>query len=795
MKNIPRVSVFILCSLLCTTIAAQQTNVADTAERRGNNQGRPGSINQLFADTSQLNSSDYQLQLEKAFVALDEVHNKSELGFSVVLIRKQLVETDSVLAVLKENILYNSQALSLRNLQVFNTLLNNIQADLRKHRAVLDSTENDLDQLRSGLMPLREDTILRKLYRDSVLRQQFSTQVRSMRRQFRQASEQLRNSLATINQLQTHNSSIIITTTQLLENVQELLNTASVRLFRKEYNYMWERDTVHPPQHAREAFARAYRAEQKSVEYYFDSSGFRRFFLLLIGFVFFTWIFRNIRLMKKAGALEQLRTFPFSYLPEGYLVSALVITFCIAPLFDLHAPSVYVEGMQFLLLIILTVICWKKWPRSLFMTWLAMAVLYISFSFTHHIADPSMWQRWLLIGLNILSVIFGSRFLSRMKEHLHLRGFLRFVIILHNVMNILSILCNLWGRVTLAQMLGNAAVFSFMQAVGLAVFSKMFIEAILLQIVSSRIRRRVPARFDYEPVLLSFRRLVKVLVVVLWAIVFTTNLSIYSFLLQSLSTFLSEQRHIGDASFTMGGVLLFFAIIWVAHLLQRYIGYFFGADNSDEQAQDKRQRSRLLIARLILLCIGYLLAVAASGVPVDKITIVLGALGVGIGLGLQNIVNNFVSGIILIFDRPLQIGDIVDVGSHSGKVREIGLRSSTILTSDGAEVIIPNGDILSEKIVNWTLSNNHRRIETDLNLSGSDDMELVAAAVKKSVLNSNFIIKEREPQVLFTKIQPGQFGLKVFSWCIDAAVVEKANSDLLIQLRAGLGEAGLKMED
>lgn len=776
------------------SIWSQQPAPGDTARGRDTSRGRGRSIALLFADTTQLNSSDYQLQLEKAFVTLDAARNKSELGFMVSIIRNKLVESDSVLAVLKDNITNNSQALTLRNLQVFRTLLTNIRSNLREHREYLDSTERSLQTARMSLKPLVEDTILRRLYRDSLLREQFSVQVRGMRREFRAASQELRTNLAILNQLQTHTSSNIITAAQQLERVDGLLTTATTRLFGKEYNFIWERDTVHAPQHAKAAFEKAYRAERKSVEYYFKGSGFRRFFLLMIGCLFFVWLYRNIRALKKRNALGQLAAFPFTYLPEAYVVSAIVIMLCIAPFFDLHAPSVYIESIQFLMLIILTIICWKKWPRSLFSTWIAMALLYICFSFTHHLSDPSMWQRWMLIGLNVLSVVFGTWFLSRMKEHLHLKGFLRFVIILHNVMNVLAILCNFFGRVTIAQILGNAAIFSFMQAVSLAVFSKIFIEAILLQITTSRIKRNIPVLFDYEPVLNSFRRLVRALIVVLWVIVFSTNLNIYHSLSRGLSSFLSAQRKLGDATFTMGGVLLFFVIIWIAHLLQRYIGYFFGADNSDEDQRDKRQRSRLLIARLVLLCVGYLLAVAASGVPVDKITIVLGALGVGIGLGLQNIVNNFVSGIILIFDRPLQIGDVVNIGDHAGKVREIGIRSSTILTNEGAEVIIPNGDILSEKIVNWTLSNDYRRIEMDMTVTGHNDMDVVAAAVKKSASASSYVIKEREPQVLFTKLEPGQFGIKLFVWCTDAGQVDRAKSDLLVVVKRELERDGLGVE-
>lgn len=771
------------------------TRTRDTTRGNDSIRGRRGqAIAALFADTAKLTSSDYQLQIEKTFVVLDEVDNKSELGLDILFIKNRLADSDSVLAVLKDNIINNSRALSLRNLQVFRSLLQNLQTNLRENRVILDSAEANLNHLRDNMKPLVGDTVLRQVMRDSVLRLQFAAQVREMRRAFRASVRHLRESLTEVNVLQTHNSSGMITTTQLLEKVNNLLTTSASRIFGKEYNYLWEKQAAQVADSTAISFAKAYDAEKKAVRFYFKDSGHRRLFLLLIGFLFFFWTFRNIRVLKKRNALPALKELDFTYLPSGYIVSAFVMMFCIAPLFDLHAPSVYIESMQFLLLIILTIVCWKKWPRNLFMVWLVMVALYILFSFTHHIVNPSFLQRWWLVLLNILSIIFGLRFLSKMKEHLHLRGFLRFVIILHNIMNVVSILFNIGGRYSLAQLFGNAAIFAFMQAIGLAVFSKICIEAILLQITTSRIKRGVEARFDYQPVLKSFGRLILFLIAVLWFIVFTTNLNISNTVYSGLTDVLSRSRNIGDASFTLGGVLLFFMIIWVAHLLQKYVGYFFGDTQSDEGVYNKRARSRLLIARLILLCLGYLLAVAASGVPVDKITIVLGALGVGIGLGLQNIVNNFVSGIILIFDRPLQLGDIVEIGSHTGRVREIGLRSSTLVTNDGAEVIIPNGDILSQQIVNWTLSNNQRRLEMDLVIQGSNDMEQVSSVIKQSVLKSEYITKEREPQILFTKVYDNGFALKVFFWCTDVSKAEEARSSTLLMLKQDLLKSNLVME-
>jgi potassium efflux system protein len=765
-------------------------NRSDTARWR---RGSGGGMASLFADSAKLTSSDYQLQIEKTYVTLNNVDNKSDLGLAVGIIKSKLADTDSVLAVLKDNILNNSRALNLRNLQVFRSLLLNIQLDLKEHRELLDSTEKKLNDLRNTMKPLVEDTLLKQLWKDSVLRGQFTVQLKDMRSTWRSATKHLRESLGEVNLLQTHTSSNSITTAQLLEKVTNLLNTSASRIFSKEYNYLWEKDTDSLSQAARSSFGKAYDGERKALHYYFKDSGNKRLFLLLIGLLFFTWMYRNIRLLKKMNALTAIKELGFTYLPSGYIVSALVLMLCIAPLFDLHAPSAYIESMQFLLLIILTIICWKKWPRSLFVNWIVMAVLYICFSFTHHIVDPGFWQRCWLILLNVLSVIFGLMFLKRMQQHLHLKGFLRFVIILHNIMNVLSILFNIGGRFSLAQIFGNAAIFAFMQAIGLAVFSKICMEAILLQIVASRVKRGVPARFEYQHVLNGFRRPILFLVVILWLIVFTTNLNIYTSVLNGLTDFLQASRDIGSASFTLGGVFLFFMIIWIAHLLQKYVGYFFGDTGADDELQNKAQRSRLLIARLILLCLGYLLAVAASGVPVDRITIVLGALGVGIGLGLQNIVNNFVSGIILIFDRPLQIGDVVEVGDKSGRVREIGLRSSTLLTQNGAEVIIPNGDILSQQITNWTLSNNQQRLEMDLSVSGSKDMEVVSTAIKQAILASQFVFESREPQILFTKVNGDGFDLKAFFWCKDVLKSDEAKSEILLLLHEKLNAAGLQI--
>lgn len=746
----------------------------------------------LFSDSATLTTSDYQLQIEKSYVLLDKIQNNSNLGPGVKRIADNISTEDSVLAVLNDNISNNSKVLTLRNLEVFKTLLIDLDIDQKKYSITLDSAEARLTLLKKDMRTLIGDTIIRQLMRDSILRQQFSAQLKDLRDHWRKSTRTLRENAALLEQLQTRVSANSVLTIQLLERVQTLLASSTARIFGKEYNYLWEKSSDSLSYLLRQGFEKAKLSERKATGYYFENSGPRRLLLLLIALTFFIWLFRNISILKKYQAFHSVAHMNFSFVLNSYIVSSLVVMFTIAPLFDLHAPTAYIESMQFLLVITLTIMCWKKWSRLLFLYWLGIVFLFIAFSLMHHVMAPDFLLRSWMIILSAASILLGALFVKQMQQQLYLKGFLRFVIILHNFMNILAILCNLFGRVSLAQILGNAAIFSFTQVVGLAIFGKVVMESILLQIAASRIKRGVPVHFDFQHVLNGFRRPLLFLIVVLWVIVFSTNLNLYTSLYKFITEFLATGRSIGNAEFSYGGILLFFFIIWMAHLLQRYIGYFFGETGDDDEIENKGKRSRLLITKLILLCAGYFLAIAASGLPVDKITIVIGALGVGIGLGLQNIVNNFVSGIILIFDRPMQIGDSVEVGGKSGRVKEINLRSSTLLTPDGAEVIIPNGDMLNQRITNWTLSNNQQRLKTSLTVTGSTDMELVASAVKKAILSSAYVFANKEPQVLFTAVKDDGFSLKVFYWCNDVFKAGETQSDVLLMLHNHLSTAGLK---
>jgi small-conductance mechanosensitive channel len=219
-----------------------------------------------------------------------------------------------------------------------------------------------------------------------------------------------------------------------------------------------------------------------------------------------------------------------------------------------------------------------------------------------------------------------------------------------------------------------------------------------------------------------------------------------------------------------------------------------GIENEDTTTVTKKQHSRLLITRLLVLIGGYMLAIAASGLPIDKITILLGALGIGIGMGLQNLVNNFVSGIVLIFDGSLKIGDEIEITGLAGKVKEIGLRSSTLSTSDGADIIIPNGNILSQNIVNWTFSNDHKRVMIGFTLSGKElDANVINEVINDVMKNIQGAISSKKPVILYTRVNPESCTLTVRFWSTTGNS-DYAKSEAILQLSEAFSKISMKFE-
>ena len=197
------------------------------------------------------------------------------------------------------------------------------------------------------------------------------------------------------------------------------------------------------------------------------------------------------------------------------------------------------------------------------------------------------------------------------------------------------------------------------------------------------------------------------------------------------------------------------------------------------------------LARYVILLTGFTLALVAAGLDLSKATFLAGAFGIGIGFGLQNIVNNFVSGLILLFERPVQVGDAIEVGSLLGEVTDIGIRASTVRTFQGAEVVVPNGNLISKEVVNWTLSDRQRRVEILVGVAYGTDPEQVIEILLEAAKAHPDVEKMPEPNVIFTGFGDSSLDFQLRCWVERFELGLTVASELRVAVNRALVDAGI----
>jgi potassium efflux system protein len=221
----------------------------------------------------------------------------------------------------------------------------------------------------------------------------------------------------------------------------------------------------------------------------------------------------------------------------------------------------------------------------------------------------------------------------------------------------------------------------------------------------------------------------------------------------------------GELTVTVGDIMLFFFTIIVSWFISVMLQVILdGVILSRLNLRRGVAMAVGVIARYSVMVLGFMLAVAATGFDLTKISILAGALGVGIGFGLQNLVADFISGLIIIFERPFVVNDTIESEEIEGCVKEIGIRASKILTHDGAEVIIPNSKLIGNQISNYTLSNNSRRQSIEVQTSAMADPDVVIAMLKNVAHQHKFVLDEPEPIVVFEGQIDESLQFKLYYW-------------------------------
>lgn len=250
----------------------------------------------------------------------------------------------------------------------------------------------------------------------------------------------------------------------------------------------------------------------------------------------------------------------------------------------------------------------------------------------------------------------------------------------------------------------------------------------------------------------------------------------------------------GSISLSLGDVLAFAVTVWLTFLVSAIVRVVL-----DDEVYPRLALPRgvpYTLSRLLhyaVLFVGFLVAIAAMGVDFTRITILAGAFGVGIGFGLQNVVQNFVAGLILLFERPVQVGDSVQIGDLQGSVRRIGIRASTLRSWEGADVIVPNSVLIAERVTNWTFSDNLRRIDLRIGVSYESDPARVQEVLLDVARAHPRVLTAPGPQALCMGFGESAISFELRVWTGRFDDWPAIRSDLAVSMHGALGAAGIRL--
>jgi potassium-dependent mechanosensitive channel len=292
-------------------------------------------------------------------------------------------------------------------------------------------------------------------------------------------------------------------------------------------------------------------------------------------------------------------------------------------------------------------------------------------------------------------------------------------------------------------------------------------------------------------------RLKNLLKAILWIGVFLTLLQmwgIYASFGQAWEKIFEFKFAIGELNLSPGRILAVAFFIYLVVSGSWFIRAFLDVEVFPRQQLDRGARDA--VKKLIhysLILFGIIMGISLIGLNLTSLAFLTGALGIGVGFGLQNIVNNFVSGLLLIFERPFKIGDMVVVDNETGTVRKIGLRSTVIETFDRSELIVPNSLFISGKVTNWTHSNNIARIRITIGVAYGSDIERVLSLLKEAAQNNPLVLKSPEPNPLFLRF--GDFALEceLHSWIVNVNDLLSVRSALCQDIAGRFQAAGIEI--
>jgi potassium efflux system protein len=539
-----------------------------------------------------------------------------------------------------------------------------------------------------------------------------------------------------------------------------------------------------------EAFSRGF----KVTSIYMTSTWDTRSISLIALVLLIVWCWINLRKIRRRPDLETSLA-PVHFLTNNIFISCLVLVVTFGAFLESNIPMSYLHLTGLLHLVGISILLRRYLTKTGKELGIWVIILWLGYSLDDLLGETTYGERWLLLAGGVIGIVLCLRLLKyrdSLVVGITFPPVLKPLVSLTLLMSVLSLVFDITGRTTLAKLLGVSGIHSLVYAVTLWVSSTIVLEVIYLQSEAYK-ESRFSAFLNFSELQHRFQYFLRLLSGLFWFILLTRNLSVFEPVYNMVSIIINKPRTLGSISFSLGSVFVFVLILWVSSILAQFVNFLFGQESKEGQSKRRNVAAIALMGRLGILTIGFLIAVGAAGIPLEKISFIIGALGVGIGFGMQTIVNNLVSGIILAFERPIQVGDQVEVAGKSGIVKEIGIRASKISNGEGADIIIPNGDLLSQTLTNWTLSNRNRRVGLNVRTTRDVDLGRVTDLIKGVLASHTDIMVNPGPSVQIVGFGGSWVEFQILFWSEDLENTGGLTHVIITELSAMFAKAKIDL--
>ncbi len=714
-------------------------------------------------------------------------------GFDTVALIRDLNQVSQWHNISKDGVFENKGTTQTsRNLTTTYHILDALHAEVSIYKKRVDRYLDQLVRYRFQIDSLCNDKSLFILSKDSTELNQYIHKLKVVAVEITPVTTLLKDNINTIQTIQNQVNFELLQLQTGMEEIEYDQQQISDKTFQQEFLNLWEESNFDRPIHEVLYFSAL---KAKLVFFYYLKGHWGKIILSVLLLLLVTTYLHSLRSgIRNINNKEEVK----SMLLSSPFLSGIVITLSVAQFLFPNPPFVFTTGIVLVSALMITIIFRKEISKYWLGIWVIFVVLFAFVAVDNLVLQASRPERWLMVILAMISFVTGIFILFNKERHQELRErWILIPIFLMTIMELFSILFNVLGRFNIAKILMVAGLMNVVVAIvflwvirlvneGLTYASNLYKkqERRLFYINYNRVGKRAP--FFFYAIL-----------IVGWFVLFGRNFYEFRLLSEPLKSFFQEEHQLGSYTFSIYNLLIFMLIMIGATVLSKIVS-FFASDsqwNSNDDKQEKKFRlgSWILLIRISIISIGFFLAFAAAGIPVDQIMLVIGALGVGIGFGLQSLVNNLVSGLIIAFEKPVNVDDLIEIDGHAGKVKSIGFRSSVIATLDGADLIMPNGDLLNSNVLNWTVGGFKKRIHIQIEVKYGSDLDKVKMLIVDVLHKNDQIFATPAVSVQFGSLSAQSIIIEIYFWVKTLKDTGQVRSDVIKTIQSVFQENGVDL--